>query len=342
MKRLKYIKLALLMIPVSMYGQDIHFSQFDQTPQLLNPGLTGVVDGNHRAAGNYKNQWSSVANPYKTYALSYDLPLFQDPQDRYGYLGAGINVFRDVAGDAMLGNTTVALSASGILPIGSYQKLAAGIQGSFTQRSADISQLTWGNQFDGTQYNPSLMSGESDNVSGYSYFDAAAGVVYRYKDPNDMVLYWKVSSINVGLSAYHLTRPKQQYLGTKKDKLHHKYVFHTDMTIGFPDGYFELRPSGIVYWQGGAYEVMVGSMLMYKLSTGSIYSNNTKRSAIGGGLHYRFKDAVVPRFEFQFSEFSLGISYDVNLSSLSEVSSARGGLEISLSFVDFDALYKRR
>ena len=43
-----------------MRGQDVHFSQFNETPQLLNPGATGVYNGYMRGIINYKNQWMAM------------------------------------------------------------------------------------------------------------------------------------------------------------------------------------------------------------------------------------------------------------------------------------------
>ncbi|HIA36045.1 MAG TPA: type IX secretion system membrane protein PorP/SprF, partial [Flavobacteriales bacterium] len=49
----------------SGYAQDIHFSQFYQVPQLINPSLAGGFNGDFRAIVNFRDQWSNVA-PYKT------------------------------------------------------------------------------------------------------------------------------------------------------------------------------------------------------------------------------------------------------------------------------------
>ena len=69
-------------------GQDIHFSQFNNTPLIINPALTGVFNGNHRVFLNYKDQWRSIGAPYKTYAISYDVVLFKEKwknsDDTYG------------------------------------------------------------------------------------------------------------------------------------------------------------------------------------------------------------------------------------------------------------------
>src|SRR5688500_6785188 len=78
-------------------AQDVHFSQFWMTPLLQNPGLAGA-NYDLQAILNYKDQWSSVASPYKTFDLSFDMK-FNQKKPKKGFLAGGINVFSDKAGD---------------------------------------------------------------------------------------------------------------------------------------------------------------------------------------------------------------------------------------------------
>ena len=50
-------------------SQDLHFSQFMNSPLLINPANTGFIpDGDFRLGANYRNQWASVsAFPYKSH-----------------------------------------------------------------------------------------------------------------------------------------------------------------------------------------------------------------------------------------------------------------------------------
>ena len=43
-------------------AQDIHFSQFNETPVILNPALSCTAYDT-RIIANYKNQWGSVSSP---------------------------------------------------------------------------------------------------------------------------------------------------------------------------------------------------------------------------------------------------------------------------------------
>jgi len=57
-------------------AQDIHFSQINETPLLINPANAGL-GCDMRAILNYRTQWSSVTTPYKTFAASYEVKLLK-------------------------------------------------------------------------------------------------------------------------------------------------------------------------------------------------------------------------------------------------------------------------
>ena len=48
------------------------------------------------------------------------------------------------------------------------------------------------------------------------------------------------------------------------------------------------------------------------------------------GAFYRLRDAVVPVVKVKYNSLALGVSYDVNTSSLKPASNMAGGLEITL------------
>jgi hypothetical protein len=60
---------------LAVFAQDIHFTQFDMQPLIINPAFTGMFDGKVRAGAIYRNQWASVTVPYVTFGGYADLPL---------------------------------------------------------------------------------------------------------------------------------------------------------------------------------------------------------------------------------------------------------------------------
>ena len=130
-----FIAVLLLCNQLNGYSQDIHFSQFFQAPLLVNPSLTGVFNGDQRAIIQHRNQWADFA-PYKTYSLSLDGGLFKKKM-KDKYIGAGLYIFQDNAGQNNLKTTQVHLSISSIITINKQQDISAGIQGGFGQNSLD-------------------------------------------------------------------------------------------------------------------------------------------------------------------------------------------------------------
>src|SRR5215218_9074098 len=97
----------------SVFSQDIHFSQFFETPLLRNPALAGIFSGDLRIQAVYRTQWGSVTVPYQTGSVNaeYKLPMGSSND----FLSIGGQVLYDKAG-------TVALTATHILPTVNYHK----------------------------------------------------------------------------------------------------------------------------------------------------------------------------------------------------------------------------
>jgi Type IX secretion system membrane protein PorP/SprF len=77
-------------------AQGIHLSQFFETPLLRNPALAGVFTGDIRLQGVYRNQWASVAYPYKTSVFNGEYKLGVGNAD--DFMTIGLSTFYDVAG----------------------------------------------------------------------------------------------------------------------------------------------------------------------------------------------------------------------------------------------------
>ncbi len=48
----------------SLQAQDIHYSQFGNSPLNVSPALTGAFDGDTRFGANFRSQWSNVPVGY--------------------------------------------------------------------------------------------------------------------------------------------------------------------------------------------------------------------------------------------------------------------------------------
>ena len=242
MKRHLIISVIFLNLCNLCYTQDFHFSQFDKTPLIINPALTGMFNAQHRVLINYKNQWKSFGAPYKTYALSYDATLFKE-KGKKSFLGAGFSAFNDKAGDSELSVTQVNLSVSGIVLINEHHKISGGLQGGFAQRSVDYTNVSTDNQYVNGKYDPVWDIGETNNLSSSAFGDFTAGVSWGYIKDETNITSNDQFSANAGIAVFHVNKPSQEFYSIIKDKLYSKIVAHGSTFIGLKNTNMAFLPS---------------------------------------------------------------------------------------------------
>lgn len=317
----------------AVMAQDVHFSQFRETPILINPGRT-ALDRDVRVQLNYKDQWASIAKAYKTVAFSGEMAI-NKKKGKGSYLGLGIQVYSDKSGDSKMGITIGSLNLSGIIKTGENSRLGVGIMGGFGQRSVDYNSLKWEDQYQSGSYSASNVTSEPTGsvVTSYTLPDAAAGVCWFYGKGEKYISANNGIQATVGFSAHHFGFQKYSFYKQTGEKLFSKYIAHANVAIGLANSNLIINPGFMFAMQGPNKEIIAGSMFKYVLSESSKYTGNKKGSAIGIGCDYRFGDAAIATVMYEYANFGVGVSYDFNLSKLKAVSSTRGGFEISLRFV---------
>jgi type IX secretion system PorP/SprF family membrane protein len=322
---------AAFSLPLFSFGQDIHFSQLTETPLLLNPAQTAM---SHKvmAVFNFKDQWKSVSNtPYRTFNFCTDYAYAK--KSNGSHLGVGLNVFSDKAGDGAMGTTTGQLHLSGVLAADDKNLLSLGLYGGFGQRSLAYDKLYWDNQYDGSAYNAALPSGEPGTFGNHTYMDFGAGVAWFYGAGHSTLSSKDALTFNAGFSLQHINKPVYSFYGAGEQKLPMKIVAHGNADIGMKNTNLVLQPSYIVMLQGGHHEINAGMMFKYVMQEASHYTGRKKPAAFILGGYYRFGDAAVIVTGYEFSNYRIGLSYDVNISNLNAASRSKGGFEISLRFM---------
>jgi type IX secretion system PorP/SprF family membrane protein len=317
-------------MPSTLFSQDIHFSQFNETPQLLNPGATGVNKGYMRSIINYKNQWSAMGNAFNTVAASFDMSAF-DTKGKKAHLGAGVNFFSDKAGESKFGLTQINLCLAGIISVNDNSKFSLGLSLGAAQHKANLNTLTWGNQYDGTSFNTGINSNETTPVNSFLYADIGAGLYYEYLNGKATVTNNEQKRFSVGVAYFHLNRPEQKYFSTTENLLG-KLVVNINGRYDISGSNISILPSAVYFMQGSSSELTAGCALRYRLKKASQVTSFNNESAITLGVHYRFKDAVIPQLYYEINSLSLGISYDINVSEYTKVSHYNGGVELSLKY----------
>lgn len=168
----------LLLGSLSLFSQDIHFSQFYNAPLTLNPALTGISKGDIRLTSLYRSQWNTANSPYKTFDVAAEKKFYDITHDKW-WFSAGINLFHDQAGDGQLSNNNVALTGSFTRMLNKYSFLSLGVTAGFGQRGFELGNFTFDNMWNGDVFDPNRSSNESFDDTNILYPDLGAGINVR-------------------------------------------------------------------------------------------------------------------------------------------------------------------
>lgn len=309
-------------------AQDIHFTQFEASPLIVNPAFTGGFSGVARVAGIYRNQWQSVTIPFVTYAASVDAPIIRD-LSHDDYLAAGLQFYNDKAGDGNLANTSVLASVAYHKFLGGTSSeepksaLSVGLQGGYTSKSIDISRLYFGDQYYAGQF-----TGPSNEVlnNKIHYWNVNAGVSFSQRASERF-------AYTVGVGANNLTQPQESFSEKPNKDVGLGIRYNAQVGAVLTTGEwkrFSIRPGILYQTQATAYELIAGSEFNYKL--GNTEFESVATSVFIGGW-YRNGDAAMFTAGVEFKGFRVGASYDYNISNLKDASKGNGGFEISLRYI---------
>lgn len=316
------IIILFILLSFRASSQDIHFSQFFETPLLRNPALAGIFTGDIRIQSVYRTQWNSVTVPYQTGSLNgeYKKPVGRGDD----FLTLGGEILYDKAG-------TVALTATHILPTINYHKslsaernmyLSLGFMGGWVQRSIDRSKVTTNSQYDGTGFNSGLSDGETFLKNSYSYLDGSVGMSFNSQIGDNID-----NNIFIGLAYHHFNKAtKVSFYGNPNYEMIPKWVGSVGVRMNATD-YSFITIEGNYSKQGPFTETIGGAMYSLKLD-----DIEDPKYLMHIGAFLRWKDAFIPVAKLEFKPMAIAVSYDANISQLSAASHGRGGFEMSLTY----------
>jgi type IX secretion system PorP/SprF family membrane protein len=299
---------------------DIHFSQFYETSILRNPALTGVFSDDYKIGVYYRNQWSTISHPFETKLVSGEgrVAISEMSNDFFSF---GVLGFSDKAG-------SIDQRITGIYPAVNYNKcmnvdhnsyLSVGFTGGHLQYSFDPSKATFNNQFQGGRFDMNLPSLENIPNAKMSFWDLGAGINYNTSagDANNVTYV-------IGVSGYHFTQPKFSYYQVEGVTQNMRFNANAAMGMGVTeDVLVQLQVNAAM--QGTYKEIVAGGLVSWTRAL-----TEGKSFTLTGGAFYRYGDAAIPVVRIKYNKLALGVSYDVNVSTLKDASKMNGGFEITL------------
>lgn len=324
------LSFALLLSAFAANAQDIHFSQFGNSPLNLSPGLTGVFGGDLRFVGNYRNQWQSVPVPYTTFSGSVENKVYWT-KGKYDRFLTGSLIFNyDRQSSIHLTSLQVGIPISVTMPLASNKFLTVGVTPAFGQRAFDTNRLTFDAQWVDCIFDPAADAREDQLFQSNSlkYFDLSAGGNLRLQSET------KRSRLDAGVGLHHINRPNHDFWSSDLTdpgnvKLYSKLTIYA-MGLVQLSSTFDLVGQGLYQRQGGYREVVYGGGLRMHLN-----QKPYRELALQVGVDYRhrYQDALIPHLEVLWRTWTLGFTYDMNpFSDVNIITNRRGGPEVALIY----------
>lgn len=312
------ISFTIILIFIVRLGlaQDPEFSQYYAAPLYLNPAFTGTTN-DHRFISNYRNQWPSVAQGYRTYALSYDYNLTGLNS------GFGFMAMQDQAGSAGMRSTEFNFLYSYKLPIANKWIISSGLNFGYASRSIDFNKLIFGDQ---------LVLGSNSTIPTSDPILSNAGMTQYFDFKAGMLAYNR--NVWIGFAANHINEPNRSLL--------HQYAYvplkisvHGGVRIPLYGGLLKrdripvLSPSFVYKRQANFEQLDVGAYLLYESIIFGLWYRGIP--VIKNADRNPMQDAAVVILGFQFSQFEVVYSYDFTVSRLGPASG--GAHELALKYL---------
>lgn len=317
MKRI--LSAIFLVVTVIVNAQDAHFSQYFSSALYTNPALTGQINGNYRIGGNFRTQWNSFGDAYTSASVSADTRLDNG-------FGIGVVATDLITGNSNYSNVNFALSGSYDLAAktNSTNHLVFGLQLGIINRSINDGNVTVPDQY----------------VPGFGVVNPVnedfGSLSKTTPDANFGVLWFNgKSSLKwtpfVGAAAFHLIPVDDSF--NQDEKLPIRYQIHGGARYRTTSS-IDITPHASFQYQGGAYNGLIGANISYGLIDTEV--------RLEGGLAYRIEDAVVPYLGVIYQDFQFGVSFDTNLSAISDIGRTKNATEFSLIYTNRKNTYQQK
>jgi len=321
MKR-KTLLICLVIVGISVHGQDPSFSQFFSSPLNVNPALTAKINSDWRAISNFRDQWIGPASPYATGTISFDRKILQNKipnvHEEKNTLGVGGMLMYDYAMDGIVKSQYASANISYDIVLAkqnAVHRLGAGFGATYGRRTVDFSRLTWEEQWVGyAGFNTNLPSGEAALSNMKPWFSASAGLVYSITSEK--------TNFDIGVAGFHLNTPRQTFLQDKNQRLAMRKVAHANFETFLKED-LVLDLNTIYQYQDEAKYYSFGGALGY-------YVPAHPDVLVNAGIWYWSNNAIIPYVGFAYKDFQIGLSYDVTISKLREATIKPKTFELSI------------
>jgi len=311
--------ITIVIIQLSVYGQDPQFSQYFSSPLTLNPANTGGMSGVKRLAANFRNQWQGIGNPYLTGTFSFESQILKKRMGEGNKLAIGfLGLFDKTIGGAYKSNYfSTSVGYHLWLNEDMTDKLSIGFQTTLVNRTLDYNNLSFAEQFVSGGFNTTLSNNQTFINGSINYFDFNTGLLYAHITES--------MSYYFGSSIYHITQPVESFLSKNGNKLPIRLTLNGGAVLNAGE-VDRLHLSALWMSQGSVSQAVFGAA--YEL----VMPGADGDRSLMLGSYYRMKDAFIPYVGIKLKDMQIGISYDATISSLNLGKTKNRSFEVSLLY----------
>ena len=313
-----------------MSGQDAHFSQVAAQSQYQNPAqvmdLSIYQNRKAKIALQYRDQWRNVSNPaFRTILIEGQFQLYSSYLDNW-YLG--FTLLDDQSNDGIYTNNALGLNLSYSrklsLSRNAFHQISFGSTFRYHRTNLNNSKLWFGRQYDiaNLEVNMNIDNGEMSFLSQSSFLSLGLGGSWLYN-------FEKGSNVSASIGMMHLNGPS---LGMLMDDaaLSKRIVSHVSL----------LKKTGRFFYQGGFAQLIIQSPWQ-QLTTGyKIRYSLENEVSINASLAARFTknlsstqiESLILGFGLEANNWKAQLSYDLNLTALSEQANGTRAFELKLEY----------
>lgn len=293
--------------------QDIHFTQFYMHPLTINPALAGDYKGGLRGSFINRRQWGQLGKPMETFGASIEQKVWLNGD----YLMLGGLFLNDRA--VQVGYvTTKAYFSTAYQKTISRHAFSLGIQLGMSRTSIDPDQ-TFPSQFNSNTgtFDNTLSNNEASGIFDGSYMDINVGFFWK-------TIYRERYRFKTGASIAHINRPNEAFTD-QTQRVPMRYLAHHSTEILMANDWSFISQSQLMY-TGQAKEF---------ITTVNAKKEVSEVLSLMAGVGYRgyvvSSDAALLILSASYHYLDFGISYDWNVSSLSENSTQKTSVELTLA-----------
>jgi type IX secretion system PorP/SprF family membrane protein len=319
----------LFFTSLSIYSQDIHFTQFYEPSLTLNPSNTGKFNGDWRVNGIYRSQWAAIVRPFVTTGLAYDQPLNILDQN----FGVGLYYVYDRSGDGRLTMNDIMLSLAYHKTI-SGNLFSIGLQGGFVNKNINYNALSFPGQYDNSvgYFNTSLGNGESSSNDKVNYFDLNLGIGWSRKLSSKF-------SLDLGYSLFHLNTPKESFMQQASVQLPMRHVVNASARYDLNTRSF-ITPNLLYMYDKQANDLVFGANYNYKMMANKLKLTTVFCGVVLRDGFFRNYDATAVIIGAEIRDFRVSTAFDINMSPLSQATNYQGAFEVSITYIARSSLPK--